>query len=106
VDLVWILDVGHGVTNKMSMEIEYIAHSHVFEFLEDKQSDVKILVEWNTKKFTPTKGYQNPSVNNHLMHIKYSVMFHAFVFSFKTLFINTYDPYHRYVLYVQMCLWP
>jgi hypothetical protein len=34
VDLVWTLEVKHGATNKVPIEITYIPHAHVCEFLE------------------------------------------------------------------------
>jgi len=61
VDLVWTPKVKHGSTNKVLIEIAYIAHACVCEFLEAELSDVETLVEWNAqKKFGPTKGYKDP----------------------------------------------
>jgi hypothetical protein len=106
VDLVWIPEVKHGGTNKVSIKIVYIAHAHVCEFLEGKWGDVETLVERNMhQNLPPQKDIKTPSIKNHLDHIWYSVMFHAFFFSFEMLFTNTYDPYRRYVLYVWSCLW-
>ncbi len=34
--LVWILGVKHRGANMASIEIAYIPHAHVFEFLEDE----------------------------------------------------------------------
>jgi hypothetical protein len=41
VDLVWTHRVRHEGTNKMSIEIVYIAHACMCEFFEGKQGDVK-----------------------------------------------------------------
>jgi hypothetical protein len=55
VDLVWIPRVRYGGTNKVLIEIAYIAHERVCEFLEGERSDVETLVEWNTHKNLPHK---------------------------------------------------
>ncbi len=70
VDLVWTPKVKHGGTNKVSIEIVYIAHACVCEFLEGERSDVKTLVEWNTHKNLPLqKDINTPSIKNHFNHI-------------------------------------
>ncbi len=67
----------------MSIEIAYIAHAHVCEFLEGEQGDAKILVEWNMhKNLPPQKDIKTPSIKNHLNHTWYNVMFHEFFFVF------------------------
>jgi hypothetical protein len=89
----------HGGTNKMLIEIAYITHAHVYEFLEGKQGDVETPVEWNTRKnLPPQKDIKTPSIKNHLSHIWYNVMCHAFSFIFQMSFTNTYDLYHKNVL--------
>jgi hypothetical protein len=60
VDLVWIPKVGHGGPNKALIEIAYIAHTYVCDFLEGDRSDVETLVKWNTQKLALAKGYKNP----------------------------------------------
>jgi hypothetical protein len=82
VDLVWTPEMRHGGTNKVSIEIAYIAHA--CEFLEGERGDAKTLVEWNMhKNLPPQKDIKTPSIKNHLNHIWYNVMFHAFHLFFK-----------------------
>jgi hypothetical protein len=84
VDLVWTPELRHGGTNKVSIEIVYIAHAHVCEFLEGKRGDVETPVEWNMhKNLPPQKDIKTPSIKNHFGHIWYSVIFHVFFFLFK-----------------------
>jgi hypothetical protein len=59
-DLVWTHGVWHEGANKASIEIAYIPHAHVFEFLEGEWGDVKTLVEWNIhKKLALQKDIKN-----------------------------------------------
>jgi len=74
----------------MSIEIAYIAHAHVCEFLEGKWGDVETPMEWNMHKNLPLqKDINTPSIKNHLNHTWYNVMFHAFSFVFQMSFTNT-----------------
>jgi hypothetical protein len=83
--------VKHGGTNKVSIEIAYIAHARVCEFLEGDRSDVETLVEWNThKNLPPQKDIKTPSIKKHLGHNWYSVMFHVFSFVFQMSFTNVH----------------
>jgi len=91
VDLVWTPRVRHGGTNKVSIEIAYIAHARVCEFLEGDRSDVETLVEWNThKNLPPQKDIKTPSIKKHLGYNWYSVMFHVFSFVFQMSFTNVH----------------
>jgi hypothetical protein len=55
VDLVWTPRVMHGGTNKVSIDIAYITHALVCEFLEGEGGGAKTLVEWNIHKNLPHK---------------------------------------------------
>jgi hypothetical protein len=101
VDLVWIPRVRHGGINKVLIEIAYIAHAHVCEFLEGERSDVETPVGWNThKNLPPQKDIKIPSIKKHLSHTWYSVMFHVFLLFFKcpsqTHMIITIGMFCRY----------
>jgi hypothetical protein len=52
-----------GAQTKVSIEIAYIAHAHVYEFLEGEQGDVETPMEWNThKNLPPQKDIKTPSI--------------------------------------------
>jgi hypothetical protein len=73
-----------GGTNKMSIKIAYITHACVCEFLEGERNDVETPLEINMhKNLPPQKDIKTPSINNHIGHTWYSVMFHAFSFTFQ-----------------------
>jgi hypothetical protein len=82
----------------MSIEIVYITHARVCEFLEGKQGDVETKWSGTHKNMPLQKDINISSIKNHLHNTWYNVMFHAFLFSFQLSFTNTYDHYHRYVL--------
>jgi hypothetical protein len=61
---------GEAWGHKQSIEIVCIAHACVCEFLENKQSDVEIPMEWNMQKnLLSQKDIKTPSIKNHLSHI-------------------------------------
>jgi hypothetical protein len=50
VDLVWKDGLRHGGQNKMVIEIAYIPHARVFEFLQGERKDMQTSVEWKLEK--------------------------------------------------------
>jgi hypothetical protein len=48
----------------------YIAHAHVYEFLEGEQGDVETPKKCNMHKnlHPPQKDIKTPSLNNHINH--------------------------------------
>jgi hypothetical protein len=73
-DLLWILGVRHKGVNKAAIEIAYIPHVCVFEFLEGEQGDAKTLMEWNIhKKLASQKDIKNPSIKKHQGHAWYNM---------------------------------
>jgi len=76
-----------GGTNKMSIEIAYITHACVCDFLEGEQNDVETPLDINMhKNLPPQKDIKTPLINNHLCHTWCNVMFHAFSFTFQMSF--------------------
>jgi len=57
VDLVWKDGFRHGGQNKVAIEIAYIPHAHVFEFLQREQGDMQTTVEWNISKNLSLQQY-------------------------------------------------
>jgi len=49
-DLMWKNGFKHEGKNKVVIEIAYIPHSRVLNFLEGEQGDMKTPIEWNYKK--------------------------------------------------------
>ncbi len=59
----------HEGQNKVAIEITYIPHAHVFEFLQGEQGDMQNAVEWNIfKKFSLQQDIKNMTIKNHLGH--------------------------------------
>jgi hypothetical protein len=80
-DLMWILGVKPKGVNKASIEIAYIPHACLFEFLEGEQGDAKTLMEWNIhKKLASQKDIKNPSIIKHQGHTWYNMMFLFYYF--------------------------
>jgi len=50
VDLVWKDGFKHGGQNKVAIEIAYIPHAYVYEFLQGEWGDMQIAIEWNISK--------------------------------------------------------
>jgi hypothetical protein len=83
--------------NKALIEIAYIPHAHVSEFLEGEWSDAKTPMEWNIhKKLALQKDIKNPSIKNHQGHTWYNMT--LLFYSFDMYFLNTYDIHCSYVL--------
>jgi hypothetical protein len=93
---------GEGWKHKqVSIKILNITHACVCEFLEGERDDVETPMECNMQKnLPPQKDIKAPSIKNHFGHTWYNVMFRAFSFTFQMSFTNTYDPYHKNILYV------
>ncbi len=70
VDFTWIPKVRHGAINIVLIKIVYIAHAHVYEFLEGEQGDVETPKKCNMHKnlHPPQKDIKTPSLNNHINH--------------------------------------
>jgi hypothetical protein len=69
VDLVWKDGFRHGGQNKVAIEIAYIPHAHVFEFLQHEQGDMQTMVEWNISKNLSLQQYvKNLTIKNHFGH--------------------------------------
>jgi hypothetical protein len=84
--------VKHRKVNKASIEIAYIPHAHVSEFLEGERGDAKTPMEWNIhKKLAPQKDIKNPSIKKSpsLCLDNMTLLF----YSFEMYFLNTYCSY-------------
>jgi len=70
--------------------------------LKGEWGDVETLMEWyKHKNLPPQKDIETPSINNHLGHIWYNVIFHAFYLFFKC-------PQTHMILTISMfskCIW-
>jgi hypothetical protein len=70
--MVWKDGFRHGGQNKVAIEIAYIPHVHVFEFLQDEQGDMQIVVEWYiSKNLSPQQYVKTPIIKNHFGHTWY-----------------------------------
>ncbi len=56
----------------VAIEITYISHARVSEFLQGEQRDMQTIVEWNiSKKFSPQQNVKKLTIKNHLGHTWY-----------------------------------
>jgi hypothetical protein len=70
----WCGKMGLGMEAKTRWQIEiaYIPHVHVFEFLQGEQGDMQIAVKWNiSKKLSPQQHVKKSTIKKHFGHTWY-----------------------------------
>jgi hypothetical protein len=72
VDLVWNNGFRHGGQNKVAIEIAFIPHARVSDFLHGEQGDMQTTVECNiSKNLFHQENVKKPTIKNHLRHTWY-----------------------------------
>jgi hypothetical protein len=66
------MGLGMEAKTRWQIEIAYIPHVHVLEFLQGEQGDMQTAIEWNiSKKLSPQQYVKKSTIKNHFIHTWY-----------------------------------